>query len=80
MEEVHLMTERDPSAKAIVFSQFVSFLDLLEHRLSRAGVRNVKLNGGMNPAQREAVIGAFKEDPDVRVILISLKVAARDGT
>lgn len=29
----------------------------------------------MNPAQREAVISAFKEDPDVRVILISLKVA-----
>lgn len=37
MEELHLMSERDPSAKAIVFSQFVAFLDLLEHRISRAG-------------------------------------------
>jgi len=73
LEEVHLMSERDPSAKAIVFSQFVSFLDLLEHRIAKTGVRVVKLNGGMNPAQREAVISAFKEDPDVRVILISLK-------
>merc|ERR1719331_1093994 len=27
----------------------------------------------MNPAQREAVLTAFKEDPEVRVILISLK-------
>uniref|UniRef100_A0A7S3B1C8 Uncharacterized protein n=1 Tax=Haptolina ericina TaxID=156174 RepID=A0A7S3B1C8_9EUKA len=73
MEEVHLMRERDPSAKAIVFSQFVSFLDLLEHRLVRSGVRVVKLNGGMSAGAREVCISAFKEDPDVRVILISLK-------
>lgn len=33
MEELHLMREKDPSAKAIVFSQYVAFLDLLEHRL-----------------------------------------------
>ena len=29
--------EADPSAKAIVFSQFVSFLDVVEHRLLVAG-------------------------------------------
>ena len=29
----------DPSSKAIVFSQFVSMLDLIEHRLQKAGVR-----------------------------------------
>ena len=53
--------------------QFVSFLDLLEHRIAKAGVRVVKLNGGMNLAQRDSVLTAFKEDPGVRVILISLK-------
>jgi len=67
------MHENDPSAKAIVFSQFVSMLDLIEFRLMRAGVRCVKLNGGMAVQQREAVLTAFKEDPDVQVILISLK-------
>ena len=63
----------DPSAKAIIFSQYVSFLDLLEHRLLLGGIRVVKLNGGMNLAQRDSVLTAFKEDPGVRVILISLK-------
>ena len=67
------MHEEDPAAKAICFSQFVSMLDLIEYRLQKAGVRVVKLNGGMNLAQRDSVLTAFKEDPDVRVILISLK-------
>ena len=48
------MRERDPSAKAIVFSQYVAFLDLLEHRLLVAGIRVVKLNGGMTAGAREA--------------------------
>ena len=67
------MKEADPSAKAIVFSQYVSFLDLLEHRLMAAGIRVVKLNGGMTASAREATLKLFKEDPGVSCILISLK-------
>ncbi|KOO30433.1 ATP-dependent helicase rhp16-like protein [Chrysochromulina tobinii] len=73
MEELHLMREHDPSAKAIVFSQFVSFLDIVEHRLLLAGIRVVKLNGGMTAGARETFLKAFREDPAVVVILISLK-------
>jgi len=73
MEELHLMNEGDPAAKAIVFSQYVAFLDLLEHRLMAAGIRVVKLNGGMAASAREAVLRLYKEDPAVTVILISLK-------
>lgn len=32
-EELHRMKEDDPSAKAIVFSQFTSMLELIEFRL-----------------------------------------------
>ena len=60
MEELHLMKESDPSAKAIVFSQFVSFLDIVEHRLQLGGVRVVKLNGGLTASARESVLNAFK--------------------
>ena len=73
MEALHEMKQEDPAAKAIVFSQFVSMLELLEYRLQRAGTKAVKLSGGMGVAQRDAVLTAFKEDPDVSVILISLK-------
>ena len=73
MEELHLMKERDPSAKAIVFSQYVAFLDLLEHRLMVAGIRVVKLNGGMAASARENALKSYKEDHTITVILISLK-------
>ena len=73
MEELHLMKEGDPSAKAIVFSQYVAFLDLLEHRLTLAGHRVVKLNGGMTAGAREVALTAYKTDPSISVILISLK-------
>ena len=34
-EEVHNMLQADPSAKAIVFSQFTSMLDLVSFRLEQ---------------------------------------------
>lgn len=34
-EEIRLMVERDGSAKAIVFSQFTSFLDLINYTLGK---------------------------------------------
>ena len=40
VEELEILAEEDPCAKAIVFSQFVSMLDLIEHRLKLA-VRRV---------------------------------------
>lgn len=36
-EEIGRMLQRDPSAKAIVFSQFTSMLDLVHHRLQQVG-------------------------------------------
>lgn len=35
-EELHRMLQRDPSAKALVFSQFTSMLDLVYYRLQQA--------------------------------------------
>lgn len=54
-------------------SQFVNMLDLINHRLSHAGVRCVKLDGGMTVPARDRVIQAFRDDPHVTVFLISLK-------
>jgi len=39
LEELHLMRARDPSAKAIVFSQFVNMLDLIMWRLTAEGTK-----------------------------------------
>ena len=52
-------------------------LDLVYHRLSRAGVRCVKLDGGMTVVQRDRSIHAFRDDPHLTVFLISLKAGGQ---
>jgi DNA repair protein RAD16 len=59
--------------KVIVFSQFGCMLDLIRHWLQRNSVRCVKLVGTMMLTQREASLHAFRTDPSIKVILISLK-------
>ncbi|DBA87235.1 hypothetical protein WJX77_012520 [Trebouxia sp. C0004] len=72
-EEVHKMLQADPSAKAIVFSQFTSMLDLVSFRLEQTGVKCVRLQGSMSMEHRDRMIEKFTHDPDVRVFLMSLK-------
>lgn len=73
VEELYKTQKEDSTAKSIVFSQFVSFLDLCQWRLSRAGFNVVKLDGRMSPQQRNTVIQTFMTDATVTVFLISLK-------
>ena len=73
MEEVYMMLERDSNAKGIVFSQFVSMLDIIEYRLQKGGIKVVKLIGGMTVTARDRSIDAFKNDPSIKIFLISLK-------
>ncbi|GMF13366.1 unnamed protein product [Phytophthora lilii] len=73
MQELELMRIRDPSGKAIIFSQFVNMLDIIQHRLQLGGVKCVKLSGNMSMAIRDRTIKAFRDDPTVTAFLISLK-------
>lgn len=57
--------------KMLVFSQFVSMLDLIGKKLAEKGIPFVTLTGSTR--NRKAVVEEFQENPDVRVFLISLK-------
>jgi hypothetical protein len=57
--------------KALVFSQWTSFLDLLEPELKTRGVRFVRLDGSTR--DRGAVVTEFQESACVSVMLLSLK-------
>ena len=59
--------------KAIVFSQYTNMLDIVEWRLKKEGFVVAKLVGSMPVVQRAANLRAFREDPAVGVILMSLK-------
>lgn len=67
----HLDEIRATGNKALVFSQFTSFLNLLKPRLEREGIRFEYLDG--QTRDRGAVVERFNSSPDTTVFLISLK-------
>ena len=58
--------------KALVFSQFTSMLELLEHDLDEAEIPWYKITGSVSKARRMELVKAFNQD-DTPVFLISLK-------
>ena len=69
-----LMEQIDSKAaqhKILVFSQFVSMLDLLSEALDKSGITYVSLTGATR--NREAAVHRFQNDLQVRVFLLSLK-------
>ena len=58
---VELISElRDEGHRALVFSQFTSFLDLARPLLTQAGLRTLTLDGSTPAAEREARVRAFQ--------------------
>ncbi len=57
--------------KALIFSQFVKTLRLLEKELKARGVPYVYLDGQTD--DRQAVVDRFQDEPDIPFFLISLK-------
>ncbi|KAL8360598.1 hypothetical protein RB601_007148 [Gaeumannomyces tritici] len=62
-----------PRMKSVVFSQFTSFLSLLEPALARARVRFLRLDGTMAQRARAAVLDEFRASDRFTVLLLSLR-------
>lgn len=73
MEILQNVQEHHNGEKTIVFSQFTSLLDLLEVPVDRKGWKYVRFDGTMNVSERNAAVAAFTDDPEVRIMLVSLK-------
>jgi SNF2 family DNA or RNA helicase len=67
----HLEDIQASGHKALVFSQFTSFLDLLKPELEKAGIPFEHLDG--QTRNRGAVVDRFNSNPKTTVFLISLK-------
>uniref|UniRef100_A0A7N0T786 Uncharacterized protein n=1 Tax=Kalanchoe fedtschenkoi TaxID=63787 RepID=A0A7N0T786_KALFE len=59
--------------KSIIFSQWTSFLDLLEIPLRRKGIRFLRFDGSQSQKVRVTVLKEFNGDSDKTVLLMSLK-------
>merc|ERR1719272_2418987 len=73
LQEIKKMMAANSGSKALVFSQFVNFLELIEWRLKREGVSCGKVTGSMSIQSRSNIIISFQTDPSLKVLLISLK-------
>ncbi|KAI3829087.1 hypothetical protein L1987_03201 [Smallanthus sonchifolius] len=59
--------------KSIVFSQWTSFLDLLEIPLKRRKIGFLRFDGSLSQKNREKTLREFSETTDKMVLLMSLK-------
>jgi SNF2 family DNA or RNA helicase len=65
---------QESGEKTIIFSQWTSMLDLLEVPLRRdLGLRFSRYDGSMNRRERDAAVAEFVDNPDCKVILVSLR-------
>ncbi|UPZ36451.1 DEAD/DEAH box helicase [Sphingobacterium sp. PCS056] len=68
---VEQVLDKSPYQKIIIFSQFVSMLNLIETALSKHDITALKLTG--QTRDRQYIVSQFQENDAQRVILISLK-------
>ncbi|KAI9764106.1 MAG: DNA helicase rad5 [Candelina submexicana] len=62
-----------PSLKSVVFSQFTSFLDLIEPALARDNIPFLRMDGSIAQKQRAAVLAEFASHKRGMVLLLSLR-------
>ncbi|KAI1823218.1 hypothetical protein F4861DRAFT_511239 [Xylaria intraflava] len=62
-----------PNEKTLVFSQFTSFLDLMEIPISDDGYNYRRYDGSMSNVNRDAAVNDFVKKPEVKIMLVSLR-------
>ncbi|PHH86174.1 hypothetical protein CDD83_10630 [Cordyceps sp. RAO-2017] len=62
--------------KSVVFSSWRFTLGIVEAGLSQAGISSVRFDGKVPQKERQTVIGRFRTDPSVRVMLLTLSCGA----
>ncbi|KAE8553037.1 hypothetical protein EYB25_004416 [Talaromyces marneffei] len=62
--------------KTVVFSQWTSFLDIIEPHLTANDVRFTRIDGKLNSNKRDQAIAEFSNDPKCKVLLASLNVCS----
>ncbi|KAK6533484.1 DNA helicase rad5 [Orbilia ellipsospora] len=67
------LRRENPGMKSVVFSQFTSFINLIEPALARERIQFVRFDGAMSQQQRSVVLAKFKSHVGGMVLLISLK-------
>jgi DNA repair protein RAD5 len=73
MTHLKALRKEHPGTKSVVFSQFTSFLSLIEPALTRCSIPFLRLDGSMTQQARAAVIAEFTASNKGVVLLLSLR-------
>ena len=73
LSELRALRKEHPRMKSVIFSQFTSFMTLMEPVLTRAGIKFVRLDGTMSQKARTVVLQEFADNKGFMVLLISLR-------
>ncbi|KAH3668550.1 hypothetical protein OGAPHI_002304 [Ogataea philodendri] len=78
MSHLHQIREENPNDHVIVFSQFTSFLDIVENELKKYGneFKVLKFDGRLTADKRQTILNEFNEETSTRqitILLLSLK-------
>jgi SNF2 family DNA or RNA helicase len=76
-EESALLPSDEPPIRSVVFSGWTQYLDLIEHALEQHNIKYVRLDGSMSIKARSHVLTEFKTDPDITVLLVSIKAGGQ---
>jgi len=76
LKELRKMRRSDPTAKALIFSQYTSTIEWLKLRLTLEGFGHRHISGSMPLKQRAKAIQAFQADPPTTVFLLSMRSGA----
>lgn len=80
--KIHFLIERlqeliEENHSALVFSQFTSFLDLLEKDLKKHNIGFLRLDGSTQVAKRKKLIEKFQSSEGPSIFLLSLKAGGQ---
>ncbi|AJT76506.1 Uls1p [Saccharomyces cerevisiae YJM451] len=74
IQVIQRVFDESATEKIIIFSQFTTFFEILEHFLkNKLNFPYLKYIGSMNAQRRSDVINEFYRDPEKRILLISMK-------
>ena len=69
-------SSREKGVKTVVFSQWTSFLDIVEKQLDHHGMACTRIDGKLSAAKRDQALETLSNDPDCRILLASLGVCS----
>lgn len=69
-------SRRDPLSKVVIFSQWTSFLSIIQHQLTETGMQFARIDGTMSASDRDKAMTALETDPNCRILLASLSVCS----